>query len=304
MIKFVLLLCMFTEIVIPYTPMSFIIYDSRVERQVWRIIPDMIKARQLLFDLVWKDLRVRYRYAVMGFLWAVIEPLAFTLILTFVFSFVLADRAALANADTGPPFAVMLLCGLIFWQHFSTSLAVATTSIVANKNLVKKVRFTREVIPIATCCMPLVQLKIGFVMLIVAHLFLGGSIGLSLFYFPLLFLVQFALTIGIALFLSCGHTYFRDIGNLVNVLLLFGFYASPVFYPAELLHGSRLPVWLSYAYMANPMAGLLTAYRQILFEQRISDLTLLWWPVICSVLALIIGAVVFRRHAATMADQL
>lgn len=284
--------------------MSMTFYDSRVERQVWRIIPDLIKARQLLLDLVWKDLRVRYRYAMMGFLWAVIEPLAFTLILTFVFSFVFADRAAIANVDAGPPFVVMLLCGLIFWQCFSTSLATATTSIVANKNLVKKVRFTREVIPIATCCMPLVQLGIGFVMLIVAHLVFGGRIGFSLFYFPFLFAVQFILTIGVSLFLSCGHTYFRDIGNLVNVMLLFGFYASPVFYPVALLNSERLPAWLYYVYMANPLAGLLTGYRQILFEQRIPDLTLLWWPVLCAFLALIIGAIVFRRNAATMADQL
>jgi len=284
--------------------MSFTTYDSRIERQVWRIIPDLIKARQLLFDLVWKDLRVRYRYAMMGFLWAVIEPLAFTLILTFVFYFVLADRAALANSASGSPFVVMLLCGLIFWQCFSTSLATATTSIVANKNLVKKVRFTREVIPIATCCMPLVQLGVGFVMLIVAHLCLGGRVGFSLAYFPILFAVQFAMTIGISLFLSCGHTYFRDIGNIVNVLLLFGFYASPVFYPVELVSSERLPSWLYYVYMANPMAGLLTGYRQILFEQRIPDLTLLCWPVICACMAVIVGAVVFRRHAATMADQL
>ncbi|MCK5861407.1 MAG: ABC transporter permease [Candidatus Hydrogenedentes bacterium] len=284
--------------------MSFTTYDSRDERQIGRIIPDLIKARQLLFDLVWKDLRVRYRYAAMGFLWAVVEPLAFTLILTFVFSFVLADRAALANAASGPPFVVMLLCGLIFWQCFSVSLATATTSIVVNKNLVKKVRFTREVIPIATCCMPLVQLGIGFLMLIVAHLFLGGRIGFSLLYFPLLFAVQFSLTLGIALFLSCGHTYFRDVGNLVNVLLLFGFYASPVFYPLKLVYSDRLPVWAPYVYMANPMAGLLTAYRQILFEQRIPDITLLIWPVVCALLAVIVGAVLFRRHAATMADQL
>ena len=284
--------------------MNTVVYDSRVERHVWRILPDMIKTRQLLFDLVWKDLRVRYRYAMMGFLWAIIEPLAFTLILTFVFSFVLADRAVLANADAGPPFAVMLLCGLIFWQYFSTSISTATTSIVTNKNLVKKVRFTREVIPIATCCMPLVQLAVGFVMLIVAHLCLGGHIGFSILYIPVLFGVQFALVIGISLLLSCGHTYFRDIGNFVNVLLLFGFYGSPVFYPLELVYSEKVPVWASYAYRVNPMAGLLTAYRQILFEQRFPDLWLLVWPVLCALIAVCIGTVVFRRHAATMADQL
>lgn len=284
--------------------MNTLTYDSREERRFRRLVPDLIRARQLLFDLVWKDLRVRYRYAMMGFLWAVIEPLAFTLILTFVFTYVLAERVDISGAQAGPPYAVLLLCGLIFWQHLSVSLATATTSVVVNKNLVKKVRFTREVIPIAACCMPLVQLGIGFVLLLMAHLLLGGRVGISLAYFPLLFGIQFLMTVGLALLLSCGHVHFRDVGNLVNVLLLFGFYATPVFYPLELVKNADLPGWVSAAYLANPMAGMLTAYRQVLFEQRFPDLVLLAWPCCCAVAAIVLGSWVFRRYAATMSDYL
>ena len=284
--------------------MNTLTYDSRQEQQVWRVALDLVRARQLLWDLVWKDLRVRYRYAMMGFLWALIEPLAFTLILTFVFTFVFGDRVSLGRADSGPPFAVMLLCGLIFWQYFNVALATATTSVVMNKNLVKKVRFAREVIPIAACGMPLVQLAIGFVLLLGAHLIFGGRIGMSILYMPVLFGVQLVLTVGLSLFLACGHVHFRDVGNLVNVLLMFGFYASPVFYPVDLVHRAGLPAWVSYAYMLNPMAGLLTAYRQVLFEQRFPDLYLLAWPVCCALAAMLIGIVVFRRYAATMSDYL
>lgn len=284
--------------------MNTLTYDSRDERRFLRLIPDLVRARQLLFDLVWKDLRVRYRYAAMGFLWAVIEPLAFTLILTFVFAFVLADRAALVGPDAGPPYAVMLLCGLIFWQHFTVSLSTATTSVVINKNLLKKVRFTREVVPIAACCMPLVQLGLGFLMLIIAHLIFGGRIGPSLLFMPVIFSVQFMMTVGLALFLSCGHVHFRDVGNLVNVLLLFGFYATPIFYPLALVQKANLPDWLHTVYMANPMTGLVTAYRQVLFEQRFPDVALVAWPCCCAVAALLLGAWVFRKYAATMADYL
>ena len=284
--------------------MNPLTYDSREERRFGRLAPDLIRARQLLFDLIWKDLRVRYRYAVLGFLWAVIEPLAFTLILTFVFAFVLADRTAVIRPDAGPPYAVTLLCGLIFWQHFSASLSAAAVSVVANKNLVKKVRFPREIIPIAACCMPLVQLGLGFLMLVIAHLIFGGGTGLSLLYLPLLFGIQFALTLGLALLLACGHVHFRDVGNLVNVLLLFGFYATPVFYPLELVRNTGLPAWLHGIYMMNPMAGLLTAYRQALFEQRFPEWALVAWPLCCAVAVLLLGASVFRRYAATMADYL
>lgn len=284
--------------------MNTLTYDSRRERQIWRVAPDLLRARQLLFDLVWKDLRVRYRYAVMGFLWAVIEPLAFTLILTFIFAFVLAERLPAGQASGGPPFSVMLLCGLIFWQHLNVALATATPSVVNNKNLVKKVRFTREVIPIAACCMPLVQLGIGFVLLLAVHLLLGGSIGISLIYLPFLFGIQFAMTIGLSLLLSSGHVHFRDIGNLVNVLLLFGFYASPVFYPLDLIRNASFPGWLRTVYMLNPMAGLLTAYRQVLFEMRFPDLSLILWPLCCALGALLVGTFVFRRFSATMSDYL
>lgn len=284
--------------------MNTITYDSQEERRLWRLFPDLIQARQLLLDLFWKDLRVMYRYAALGFLWAIIEPLAFTLILTFVFSFVFAGRGALAQITEGPPFALMLLCGLIFWQYFSTSLTTATTSMITNRNLVKKVRFAREVIPIASCCMPLVNVGIGFVLLIVIHLLFGGRIGFSLFYMLFVFSVQFLLTLGLALILACVHVHFRDVGSVIGVVLLFAFYASPVFYPIEMVRNANIPQWVVVSYAANPMAGLLTCYRQILFEMRFPDIALLIWPILCAVAAFIAGALLFRYHAPTMSDHL
>jgi ABC-type polysaccharide/polyol phosphate export permease len=281
------------------------VYTSEKQRQVWRVVPDLVRARELLFDLVWKDLRARYRYAVMGFLWAVIEPLMFMLILAFVFSFVLADKAAFAGSHGQRPFPVMLLCGLIFWQCFTTSLLSATFSVVEGRNLVKKVHFSREVIPIAACCVPLVNLSIGFGLLLVMHLLFGGTIGLVTFLIPVLFMIQLMLTVGFALIFSCGHVLFRDVGNMVTVGLMFGFYASPVFYPLEVVRGTTaFPQWVVAAYMANPMAGLLTAYRTVLFEQRMPDWSLLAWPVCAAILALVFGLTLFRRNAPTMADYL
>ena len=288
--------------------MSGFVYTSATQGQIWRVIPDLIRSRQLLRDLVWKDLRARYRYAVMGFLWAVLEPLAFTLILTFVFTFIFKARIAVGGREGGSSFAVVLLCGLVFWQYMATAVNSATLSLVENQNLVKKVHFAREVIPLGAVIFPLVNLGIGFLLLLIAQVIMGGKLSFALLWFLPVFAIQFALATGLALLFSCGHVHFRDVGNTVNVGLLFGFYASPVFYPIELLRGAvergSVPEWVMSVYMLNPMAGLLTAYRQILFEARFPDFALVIWPGGLAVILVIIGVAVFRKTAPTLSDHL
>jgi len=280
------------------------IYDSLAPDTPARVFRELVRARELLLDLVWKDLRARYRYAVMGFLWAVLEPLLFMALLAVVFSFILGDRAALTGAGTRP-YAVQLLCGLIFWQYFSGAVSAATHSLVDARHLVKKVRFPREVIPLAACLVPLVNLAIGLVLLGVTHLLFGGKLTVGYLIIPLLFSLELVLTLGLALWFCCGHALFRDVGNMVSVGLMFGFYASPVIYPADLVAKAQgLPGWLAGLYWLNPMAGLLTAYRELLFVGSLSDIRMLAWPAVCAVLAFITGLAVFRKTAGTIADSL
>jgi ABC-2 type transport system permease protein len=269
---------------------------------------DLIASRELLIDLVRKDLRVRYRYAALGLLWAVFEPLAYMVVLTFIFEWVLAPRGGAAMFGPDTPFAVGLLSGLIFWQFSTQSISAATSSLLDNQNLVKKVAFTREVIPLAVMGYPAFSLGIGFVVLLVVHLALGGVIGLSLLWFlPVLFL-QLAITVGVGLFAAALNVRFRDIGYMVNVALLLGFYASPVFYDLDWVlaaaESGALPRTLTMAYLANPMTELLEAYRQALLEHRQPDLWLFGWPTCCAVLALTVGATAFRRGAPTLSDYL
>lgn len=281
------------------------VYTNTGQRQVWRILPDLIKARELLLELVWKDLRVRYRYAVLGFLWAIAEPLALMLILTFVFTFAFKEKIPFGAAENSPPFAVTLLCGLIFWQFFATSITRATYSLIDSQSLVKKVCFTREVIPLASLGYPAFNLMIGVVLLLAMHVVMGGTIGLGLLWLPALFAIQLALCIGLGLLLSCLHVQFRDVGYMVGVAVVLGFYASPVFYPMESILGSDLlPAWAQKVYLLNPMAELLTAYRQIIFENRFPDLWLFAWPSASALISIVLGAVVFRYLAPTLSDHL
>jgi lipopolysaccharide transport system permease protein len=124
--------------------------------------------------------------------------------------------------------------------------------------------------------------------------------------------LHYLLVLGFALLFSCGNVLFRDIGYMVGVAIVFGFYASPVFYRLDfVMNPAHMPEWIApyypalmKLYLANPMAELITAYRQILFEHRFPDLWLLAWPAALSVIALVAGAFVFRRIGPTLSDHL
>lgn len=296
--------------------MSHFTYNSAEQRRIARLPRDLVRARELLRDLVSKDLRVRYRYAVMGFLWAVMEPLALMLVLTFIFDILLSTRlpegaGAAAAADT--PYAVRLLCGLIFWQFTASSLMGASQCLIDNQNLVKKVNFTREVIPIAATGYPMVNLAIGFVLLLAVHLLLGGSLGIGLVWLPLIFGIHYTIVLGFALLLSCGNVHFRDVGYITGVAIIFGFYASPVFYELGfVLNPGGVPEsvagwypWLVRLYLLNPMAGLLTAYRDVVvLGQATPTWWLLLWPAMLGLLSLVAGVWLFRRLGPTLSDHL
>lgn len=283
--------------------MGTLSYSSRDARRLSDVPRDLLRARGLLAQLVLRDIRVRYRYTAIGVLWAVLEPLALMLVLTFVFSFVLADRASFAKDASALPFTVFLLTGLVFWQFTSASLTHAAASILDNRNLVKKIRFPREVLPLAALGYPLVNLSVGVLILFGLHLSLGGVAHASLFWVPAIFAVQLCLTAGLALLLACGNVHYRDVGYILAVLLLLGFYASPIFYPASLVTAAPLPGWLTFFYHANPMVGLIESYRAALQGQT-PPLSALLWPALTAILSLISGIIVFRRLSPTLSDHL
>lgn len=289
--------------------MSHATYSSAQQWGLDRVVPDLIRSRGLLWDLVWKDLRARYRNTIMGFVWAVLQPLMLMLILTFVFSVIFPGKVEGVDGGSDHPFHVTLLCGLIFWQFFATSLGRCTNSLLDNHDLVKKVYFPREVVPIAAMGNAVVNLLIGFVVLLIIHLLAGGSLGLGIVWLPIIFAIQFTLILGLALLCSSLNVYYRDVAYMVDVVLTLGFYATPLFYPLAFVRDWAAGVGtygqpLLTLYMMNPMVGFVEAYRQCILDGVTPDLALLAWPAVCAVVFLFVGAWVFRRNAPVLADYL
>ncbi|HOT50776.1 MAG TPA: ABC transporter permease, partial [Candidatus Hydrogenedentes bacterium] len=203
------------------------------------------------------------------------------------------------------PSAVFLLCGLVPWQFLAVALACGTHSLIESQELIKKVYFPREIIPLAAVVNCLVNFFVGFVTLLVFIIVRDGvsALGAGLFCVPFIFAIQFMLVLGLALLLSALNVHYRDVGYMVDVVLAFGFYATPIFYPLGMV-SSRLDGFLFNLYMLNPMANLVTAYRQALLDNVFPEPMLLLRPLVVAVLCLLIGAVVFRRNAPTLADYL
>ncbi len=285
--------------------MSRVFYTSAEQQRFDRILPDLIAHRGLLRDVVWKELRARYRNAMMGFLWAVLQPVMMMLILTFVFKYLLGDRLAAKGLPSESMTPVFLLCGLVPWQFLSVALMTGTNSLLESGELIKKVHFPREIIPIAAVMNCLVNFVIGFITLLVVMGVLNGLSALSvgILYTPIIFGVQFVLVIGLALLLSSLNIYYRDVGYMIDVVLAFGFYATPIFYPPSMVSSRLGDLWFQI-YMLNPMANLVTAYRQALLDQHFPDLMLLARPGAIAIVLLLLGAYRFRRNAATFADYL
>lgn len=266
----------------------------------WAFLPELFRHREVLALLIAKDLKVRYRYALIGFAWAILEPLFLTLILAFVFTLVFDIRGEGSGIESARQYAAMILIALIPWQFFSNGLAAASTSLVDNRTLIGKVHFLREVVPLAAVGVALVNFLIAFpVLLLVASLLLWELPGLGALYLLVVFSIQVALVAGLGLLLAAANAHYRDVSHMTGVALTFLFYASPVLYLVGMV-----PERLYYFYMLNPMAGLLSAYRHCMVENALPDWGMLAWPAAAALLALGSGLVYFRRAAPTLADHL
>ncbi|NUM54137.1 MAG: ABC transporter permease [Candidatus Hydrogenedentes bacterium] len=283
--------------------MSLTIY-SNVDHSVAGGVRELLRSRGLLWDLISKDLRARYRNAVMGFVWAVLQPILMMLILYVVFGKIFGGRFAVTGGDDHP-YELMLLTALIFWQFFASAFSRATVSLIDNADLIKKVYFPRELIPIASMGNSIVNLAIGLLVLIGMYSYHDHPVGIGVVWAGLVFVVQCALLIGLALLCSSLNVRFRDVGYAVEVGLMMGFYATPIFYSTDALRiaAGNYPAVLTL-YALNPMVGIVSAYRTALLGNEFPPMSELGWPTICALGILIVGAFVFRRMSPTIADHL
>jgi lipopolysaccharide transport system permease protein len=215
----------------------------------------LVRYRGLIQSLVARDLKARYRGSVLGFFWSFVNPLLLLLIYNFVFTYLLQNRA-----EGTQPYAVFMFTALLPWTWFQSSLNEATGSLISGGNLIKKVLFPAEVLPIVTILSNMVHFLFGLPILIAFMIYYQVVPDWAdLPWFPVVLLVQFIFTLALALILSALAVHFRDVKDLVSNLLTFWFFATPIIYWYD-----QFPQFKFY-FDLNPFSHLAISYQELLF---------------------------------------
>lgn len=246
-------------------------------------------------DLLWlwtlREIQVRYKQSLLGVAWAVLQPLALMTIFTIVFS-------RFVRIDTGGiPYPIFSYVALVPWTFFSTSLNFGIGSLVNNMNLVTKIYFPREILPLASVGAAFVDFLVSAVILVGMMLLYGVTpTWTSLWIVPLLML-QIGLTIAVVLFGAAFLVFFRDVRFVVPLLIQVWMYATPIIYPA-----SSVPLRFRTLYFLNPMAGIIDGYRRTLLLGELPMLDVIGLGLVVTLVLLISGYVFFKRSEPVFAD--
>jgi lipopolysaccharide transport system permease protein len=222
-----------------------------------RNLATLLRYRGLIQTLVARDLKARYRGSVLGFFWSFINPLLLLLIYSFVFTTVLPGT----HPRELEPYALFMFCGILPWTWFSSSLLESSNVLIAGGNLIKKVLFPAEVLPIVTVLANMVHFFLGLPILAAFLIYYRRPLDpVELLWFPVIILVQGVLTTGLSLLLAALTVHFRDLKDILANLLTFWFFATPIIYPMQ-----AAPEGMRRFLNLNPMAHLAISYQEVLF---------------------------------------
>ena len=258
--------------------------------------------RDLLRNLVARDLKVRYKNSALGIIWSLLNPLGMMVVFTVVFTILIPNNSI-------ERFPIFVLCGLLPWNWFSGSVLGSIYSVVNSAPLVKKVYFPREILPISTVLSNLVHFLIALIVLFAMMLVTGTPLTVWALMLPLVIIIQLIFSLGLAFFLSAVNVYYRDAAQIMDVLMLAWFFLTPVIYSTDLIPQSKIIFGVEVpvqrlAYILNPMASLIASYRVILYNGAPPDVGFLVRTVVTAVASLVLGYIFFLRVSRNFGEVL
>lgn len=258
---------------------------------MFKVFKDLYNYRELLKTNVKKEIRGKYKNSFLGVLWSFLNPLLQIAVYAIVFPLILRN--------TQENYVIFLCCGLIPWTFFATSITRAAFTMVENGNILKKVYFPREILPISVVTSETVNFLISTVIIICFVVFGGLGISKYMIFYPLVLIVQYLLILAIALIVSSISVYIRDLQHLIGVALQLLFYAAPIVYAPE-----SIPAEFKWILDYNPMTYIINGYRDIFYNQAMPDITALGFLFGISIILCAIGYLIFNKLQKGFAEQL
>jgi ABC-type polysaccharide/polyol phosphate export permease len=264
----------------------------RYRLRLWRSIRELWRSRELVRTLAERELRARYKQAVLGFAWAILTPVALMLVFTVFFHRV-------ASVDTGPaPYMLFAYLGLLPWTFFSTSMNQGGQSLIQNISLLNKVYCPREVFPLASVGVAATDTAVALLPLGILFVTLGFAPKATSVWVPVLLAIQVAFTVGLTLIISAVVTYLRDLRHALPVFLQLGLFATPVAYGIDVVP----PAYRVLYAALNPLAPVIDGYRRTVLYGLPPNWHLVLPGAITAVSVLIVGYLVFKRLEKGFAD--
>ena len=260
---------------------------------VKEMVAEQLEYRELLYQITLRDLKLRYKQTVMGFGWAIFMPLLNTALFSVIFM-----EVAPSAFQTAVPYPVWVYCGLAFWNFFAAGVRFATNSLSGNLNLVTKVYFPREILPVSAVLVSTVDFVVSTTVLAALMIWFHVVPGWALLLVPFLMLVQILFATAVSLVLSMANVFFRDVKYLVEALMTLWMFATAVVYPIDKL-GGRLGMIMRL----NPMTPMIEAFRSVVLYNRMPDPLGMTYIIVISGLSLSVAWLTFHRAEFKFAES-
>lgn len=255
------------------------------------VLKNLYNYRELLKTNVKKEIRGKYKNSFLGVLWSFLNPLLQIVVYAIVFPLILKN--------TEENYVIFLCCGLIPWTFFTTAITRSAFTFIENGNIVKKVYFPREILPLSVVTSETVNFIISTIIILGFVIFGGLGISKYIIFYPLILLAQYLLLLAIALVISSISVYIRDLQHLIGVVLQMLFYATPIVYSAD-----TIPQEFAWVLNLNPMTYIINGYRDIFYNQTMLDLKPILILIAGGVVACVIGYLIFNKLQKGFAEQL
>jgi lipopolysaccharide transport system permease protein len=253
-------------------------------------LKELYRYRGLIWNLVVRELKARYRGSMLGFMWSFLNPLLLMSVYSLVFSIYL--RFGMEN------YVVFVLSGLLPWLWFSSSLLEASSSILAGGNLIKKVLFPAEVLPLVVVLSNFINFLLSIPILMLFVIGFKRPVGLALLALPIVIVIQMFFTVGLAFMFSALCVHYRDVQHVLANFLTLWFFLTPVVYPL-----SNIPKHYQFIVNFNPVAPLVLAYQDIFYDGRLPNFLQLSGIAAMAVVIYLLGSTVFERYRGMFAEE-